>query len=147
MNTSPSKLSKCPPEGPAKIEPAKGLFQKIGLNHPIFTYKTKFDKSELSCLENVLMGTVKSFALGYGIKATIGLIFALLNLKNVKKNPKVLLKALLNQSNLRLGLFMSIKTCLLKSVIVLSRILTKKDSPYSYVLGGFAGAYFSSFLY
>jgi len=119
---------------------------KPSLLRRIYEYRTPFDKSDHSCIENIARGTVKSFAIGYSVKA--GLVFFKL-LGTIFKSPnrgKKILAALFNQENLRFGLFLGLFTGILKLVISFLRILTKRDHGSYYFAAGFLGAYLSLFL-
>jgi len=128
--------------------PCKSIFQKLGIHHPFLEYKTPFDKSEYSCVENILRGTFKSFIIGYGIRGAISLIMTLVNFKKLVKNPfGELIKALFNQANLRLGSFIGLQTGLLKSFITLLRIITKREHGINFFISGFLASYISSFIW
>ncbi len=127
--------------------PQKSVFQKLGVYHPVLEYRTPFEKSEYSCLENILRGTIKSFLIGYGIRGAISLVMTLVKFKKIIQKPSLLIKALFNGTNLRFGSFLACHTGLLKSFITIFRLITKKDQGVQHFLSGFLASYFSSFIW
>ena len=59
--------------------------KKLGLHLPILNKSTPFCKHSTGCLDNILSGTLESFAIGYLIKTTINLLSVLLNFKKLSK--------------------------------------------------------------
>lgn len=114
--------------------------------YKLIKYKTPFDKSEYSCLENFIRGSASSFALGYAFKAVIGLVQVLFGLKSFQQAPSKIIEALINRDNIRFGGFMGLFTGILKLTISLLRVLRKKDDGITYFVAGFFAAYFSLFL-
>ena len=85
--------SKLPEESDTKtlkkeVEPKPSIFTKIGLNHPILNYRTPFDKTPRPCIDNIILGTAKSFGITFGAKFALGLLKVLLNFKKATKDPK-----------------------------------------------------------
>ena len=55
-------------------KPKTSLSTKLGITHPLMHSRTEHCQHEFGCIENTIKGTLRSFAIGYGIKASIGLI-------------------------------------------------------------------------
>lgn len=127
--------------------PKKSIFKKLGISHPILEYKTPFDQSHYSCAENILRGTARSFILTYGAKAGISFLMTLLKFKQVLKNPRLLLGALFNKDNFKLGCFTGSLTGIMKIIILLTRILRKADDGWNGCISSFLAAYLSFFFF
>eukprot|EP00330_Aristerostoma_sp_ATCC50986_P007612 CAMPEP_0114581610 /NCGR_PEP_ID=MMETSP0125-20121206/5697_1 /TAXON_ID=485358 ORGANISM="Aristerostoma sp., Strain ATCC 50986" /NCGR_SAMPLE_ID=MMETSP0125 /ASSEMBLY_ACC=CAM_ASM_000245 /LENGTH=181 /DNA_ID=CAMNT_0001773947 /DNA_START=44 /DNA_END=586 /DNA_ORIENTATION=- len=129
-----------------EIKPKKSIFAKIGLDLPIFNYRTPFDRSDRPCIDNILLGTAQSFLITYGITAGISLLKAILNLRKTMKDPSAVLQALISPDKISAGATTSFLTFSIKSIITVLRIITKKDDGSHAFLGGFIGGYLSLFL-
>lgn len=112
---------------------------------PILNYKAPFEDSGYSTIENILRGFIRPFILGYGFKAFINLLLALLKFKKWTKNPLILLKAFARKDNLKLAMLLSTFTSVMKVVIALSRIARNKDDGYNGFLGGLIAGWLSLF--
>jgi len=123
------------------------IFKQLGIRHPVLEYRTKFDRSKYSAIENIIRGFFKSFLITYCLKAGLNLVSVLLKLSQLAKDPSLLIKAFLNKDNFMVGWFMGLLTGLMKAVITLSRIIRKKDDGYNGFLGGFIAGWISYFFW
>lgn len=113
--------------------------------HPFFQYKAPFDNSDYPTIINILVQSGKSFLGGYGILAVLNFLLSLRKFKKILKDPKIVLDALFNNTNLKTGLFLGTYTFVFKSVIALLRIIRNKDDGYTGFLSGFFAGYISFF--
>lgn len=127
-------------------QPYKSIFSRLGLNIPFLEYKTPFDKTKFSCIENILRGSIKSFGIGYGVKSALGLVKTLIGFKKLMKDPKLLLNPLLDKASFKTGFFALILSFFLKGGISLLRVLRKKDDGINAFIGGALAGYFSMFM-
>lgn len=125
-----------------KIHP---LIQKLLEQYPILKYRTPFDKSDLPCIVDTIQQALKTFIYTYGPVAVVKVLLLLRNITNLKKDPTLIIHALFNRSNLRIGLFMASYTLILKSTIIIMRTIRQKDDGKEAALGGFIGGYLSMF--
>ncbi len=128
--------------------PKKNLASKIIAflpNHPIFHYRTPFDKSEYSSLVNILLYTGKSFLGGFGPSAILSIISVLKKYKELKAVPSLLFHAVFNSKNVKVGLFMGTFTFVFKTTITLMRIIRKKDDGKTGFISGFLAGWLSLF--
>jgi len=121
------------------------LLQKLGLDYPLLTYKTPFDRCDYSCIENILRGFIKSFLIAYGLKAGLNLISTLIKFNKWMKDPILLLKVFLNKDNFQLAWFLGTFTGAMKAIITLTRILRDKDDGLNGFLGGIVAGWVSLF--
>jgi len=129
-------------------QPKKNLASKIMSllpNHPIFHYRTPFDKSEYSCLVNILLYTGKSFLGGFGPSAVLSIISVLKKYKELKDVPTLLFHAIFNSKNVKVGLFMGSFTFIFKTTITIMRIIRKKDDGMTGSVAGFLAGWLSLF--
>ena len=61
------------------------MLKKLGLNISILNKRTPFCKHEIGCLNNILSGTIQSFAIGYIIKTAINLLSVFAAFKKLTK--------------------------------------------------------------
>jgi len=127
------------------LEPS--FFEKLGIQHPIIEYRTPFDRSHYGSIENILRGFFKSFVTAYGLKAGLNLITTLFKIRQVLKNPALLLKALVSKDNFILGCFMGTLTGVVKIVITLCRMIRNKDDGWNGFLGGWIAGWISFFFW
>jgi len=127
--------------------PKKSIFKTLGISHPILEYKTPFDQSQYSCIENILRGTLRSFLLTYAVKSGISLLLTLLKFKQVLKKPSLLIRALINKDNFKLGCFTGSLTGIMKIIILIARIIRKKDDGWNGFAGSFLAAWLSFFFF
>ncbi len=59
--------------------------KKMGVHLSILNKSTPFCKHSTGCLNNILSGTLESFAIGYLIKTAINLLSVLVNFKKLLK--------------------------------------------------------------
>jgi hypothetical protein len=59
--------------------------KKLGINLSILNKSTPFCKHSTGCLNNILSGTLQSFAIGYLIKTTINLLGCLIAFKKLRR--------------------------------------------------------------
>jgi len=123
------------------------MFKQLGLKHPVLEYRTEFDRSKYSAIENIIRGFLKSFLITYCLKAGLNLVGVLLKFNKIIQNPAILIKVFLNKDNFAIGWFMGLLTGLMKGVITLSRIIRKKDDGYNGFLGGFIAGWISFFFW
>jgi len=112
----------------------------------LWLYRTPFEKSKYSCVENFLRGTAQSFAIGFSIKVALSFFHLLIGPEKLSEKPKKLLEIITKTENLKFGSFLGVLTGVLKLTITLLRILRKKDDGINYFLASFLGAYLSLFL-
>jgi hypothetical protein len=127
------------------LEPS--FFEKLGIKHPIVEFRTPFDRSNYSSLENILRGFFKSFITAYGAKAALNLVTTLIKFNQVLKKPSLLIKALISKDNFMLGWFMAMLTGVMKATILLCRLIRKKDDGYNGAWAGFVAGYLSFFFW
>jgi len=137
-----------PKTDPPAPRPRPTIIQKLIEHFPILGFKTEFDKTDVSCLENIVRGFVKPFITFFGIKALISLIKAIIQYKKqLILNPLLLIKAIVNVDNIKFGSFFGSLTALLKVGIVLGRVLRKKDDGWNAFLGGLIAGWVSLFFF
>lgn len=141
-----SSLLRSNRQNPGYFDEDSSENHKPSILRRIYEYRTPYDKSDYSCIENVARGTVKSFAIGYSVKAAAFFFkFLATSLKSPNRGKK-LLEVLFNQENLRFGFFLGLFTGILKMVISILRIITRGNHGSHYFVAGFLGAYLSLFL-
>jgi hypothetical protein len=128
------------------IEFTGSIFKKYGINHPVLEFRTPFERSPYSCIENIIRSTLKSFGIVYGAKAVLALIGLLLKFNKTMKNPKLILKALFDVGYFKIASFTASIAFLIKSIITVMRIVRKKDDGWNGFAGGIVAGYFSMFL-
>lgn len=121
------------------------LFGKLAEKFPILNYRTPFDRSDYSAIENIVRGFFKSFTIAYGLKAGLNLISTLLKFSKWMKDPTLLLKALVSKDNFQLGWFLATLSAVMKATITVCRIIRKKDDGYNGFFGGLLAGWLSLF--
>jgi len=138
-----AKDNQSKPESEIKLKPS--IFRKYGLNHPFLEYRSPFDKSGYTCVENILRDTIKSLVLVYGVKIGLALLGALLGFKKTMKNPKILLEKLIDPGHFKMACFAGTNVVVLKTAIAVMQGLRKKDDGWNGFVGGFLSGYLSMF--
>ncbi len=84
-------------KGPEEKKPAKKqstprlfkILRRLGIKPPAFlNHKTPHCRHGCGCIENIISGTARSFALGYVIKACLNMLGVLFAFKKLKKKYK-----------------------------------------------------------
>jgi len=119
--------------------------KNISLWKKLYHYKTPFDRSKYSCLENCVRGTTQSFIIGFSIKAVLAVFRLLIGPEKLSYKSGKLLAAVFGFDNIRFGSFLGLLTGITKLILSLLRILRKKDDGMNGFLATFVGAYLSLF--
>lgn len=100
----------------------------VGPDDP--TKKSNFCKHGRSCQGNCLRGFIRSFGMGFGIKAFISLISGLL-LQRLYRKPLQLVKQVFGIDSLRFGAFLGVFTGSYKGIQCLLRFLRGKEDTWN----------------
>ena len=66
----------------------RSVCSRLGLAHSFFTTSTEFCQHDFGCLENITKGGMRSFVIGYGIKASISVAGLVFGFKKLLKKYK-----------------------------------------------------------
>ena len=94
-----------------------------------------------SCFSSLLIVSLKSLMIGYGIKLISMLVFAL---RKIITKPKTIKNILTDKNPVKFGLFLGSFTFIFRGIVCsLRRFLSKEKEKYIYLVAGFIGGLIS----